>query len=379
MTGSDRRPCRRAVLRSRSLRIAFITSRYLPFRGGVETHIEQIATRLASRGHDVEVLAQERDRRLPVREVMDGVVVRRFGTILPPPAYAWSPSLVRYLWRAGERYDLVHAHNYHALSSLAALVVPTRPLVLTPHYHGTGHSARGRLMHVPYRVLGSRLMRAADAIICVSQSEAALVRSHFPDLASRISVIPNAVDTRLLRSVRAFDCAGTTVLTVGRLLAYKNVRTVVESMTYLDDAFALTVIGEGPERAPLQSLVDRSNLTSRVHLLGRVDDERLRRWLRTASVYVSLSTQEAYGLTLLEALAGGARVIASDIPAHREIVSSLPPGSVTLLPPDAEPAYLAKVIRTAASRHTPPLSPDDLPAWDQVVYRTLQVYEHIVW
>ncbi len=60
------------------MKIAYVTKHYAPFRGGVETHVEEIAVRMAAKGHAVEVLTQASDRRSPPVESIGGVVVRRF-------------------------------------------------------------------------------------------------------------------------------------------------------------------------------------------------------------------------------------------------------------------------------------------------------------
>src|SRR4051812_39136192 len=105
---------------SGSRRIAFVTPLYFPVGGGVESHVEQLAQRLAERGDRVDVLTQTADPTLPERETRDGVTVRRFRVPMRSQHYAWAPGLGRHLSAHGDEYDLVHSHNYHALPALAA-------------------------------------------------------------------------------------------------------------------------------------------------------------------------------------------------------------------------------------------------------------------
>ena len=76
-----------------SMKIAFVTGHYLPFAGGIETHVEQIASRLATQGDGVTVLTQTDDPSWPSSEMIAGVQVRRFPVPVPSQHFAVSPSL----------------------------------------------------------------------------------------------------------------------------------------------------------------------------------------------------------------------------------------------------------------------------------------------
>ena len=113
-------------------------------------------------------------------------------------------------------------------------------------------------------------------------------------------------------------------------------------------------------------------MNGRVELVGRVSDEDLPRWYRTAAAYVTMSEHEAFGLTLIEAAAAGAPVVASDIPAHREVREL--GATATLVASDASAETLAETIRRAASEPRSGAA-SGLPTWDAVTRQTLQVYE----
>src|SRR5919202_3867498 len=123
-------------------RIAYIAPRYIPHTGGVQTHVAQLARRAAAHGYQVEVLTQDSDRRLPAVEVIDGVTVWRFPVWVPDQTYTVAPGLWAYLARYHTRYDVVHAHGYHAVPALGAALAGCRPLVFTPQC-GAGCAGRG--------------------------------------------------------------------------------------------------------------------------------------------------------------------------------------------------------------------------------------------
>jgi len=363
------------------MKIGYVTKHYTPFRGGVETHVEEIAVRMAAKGHTVEVLTQASDRHSSPTESIDSVLVRRFPLVSTSRHYAFAPGLWSHLARESGRYDVVHAHSYHALPALGAALLSRRPLVFTPHYHGAGHSRLRTLLHTPYRRLGAVIFARARSVICVSHAESALVQQHFPRVSGRVIVIPNGVDVAALRMAQPFASDRTVILSVGRLESYKNVERIIASFAHLPDDFVLCVVGEGPDRRSLEALMVRLRLQGRARFLGHVDTLTLQRWFRTATVYVSMSSREAFGISLIEALAAGAGVVAADIPAYREIVmDGAAGGAATLVPLDAPPAALAAAIRDVAARHGASeraLLPG-IVSWDDVAERTEILYRGVV-
>lgn len=356
---------------SEPYRIAMVTGHFLPFAGGVESHVEQIARILVEDGHHLEVLTQSDDPNWPAVELIDGIVVRRYRVPVPSKNLAVSPSLCLDLRRRQADYDVVHAHGYHSFAPLAATIARCRALVFTPHYHGTGHSTFRKALHKPYRTVGSRIVKASQRVICVSKAEARLLERHFPDVAERVRVIPNGVDRAALDAADPMPCSGTLVVSAGRLETYKHVDKTIVAMAELPDEFNLVVTGDGPERRQLETLTNDLGLQDRVKLLGRVDVSELYRWYQRADVYVSMSTNEAMPVTIVEMLATGARVVASDIPAHRDIRERTR-GAIAIVPVAVTAPALASAIRSAALAS--PSEDQDIPTWRDVADRTLSVY-----
>lgn len=357
------------------MRIALVTPLYRPEIGGVELHVERLARGLAANGHEVEVLTQARGgAAAPTEEILDGALVRRFPIRIGGRHYAFAPGLGPFLRRHARRFELVHAHNYHALPALLAAVASRAPLVLTPHYHGASESPVRNLLHRPYRLAGRRLLGRAARVISVSRPEAALIARDFPAAAAKVAVIPNGVDTAAIAAASPFPRREEKiVLSAGRLEPYKRVELAVRAMHHLDRGYVLRVAGDGPGRESLQRLIEAEGLGDRVRLLGRVERAELNRWFRSADVFVSMSTLEAMGIAPLEALCGGAAVVASDIPAHRES-AGLGSDRFTLVAADAGPAALAAAIAAVPGRDEGGGVPSTVPDWEQVVARTEAIY-----
>lgn len=357
------------------MRVALVVPRYAPAIGGVETHCERLACGLAARGHEVEVFAQTTAR--SSCELRDGVRVHRFRRAVPARHLVFAPGLWAALRRDGGSFDIVHAHSYHALPALAAALTTSAGLVFTPHFHGRGHSPLRTALHRVYLPAGRAVFHRAAAVICVSEAEAALVRRRFAGLDAKIVVIPNGVDVDPIRAATPFLWPGRLLLSVGRLEAYKHVERAVEALALLPADWSLAIVGAGPAAAQLRHRIATCGVDDRARLLGTVDDEHLRRWYRTASAFLTMSTDEAFGIAPLEALAAGAAVVASDIPAHREARGlSGAGGRFVLVDPAADAAALATALCSATSARAD--AGPSLPSWDDVVERTLAVYARVV-
>jgi glycosyltransferase involved in cell wall biosynthesis len=361
------------------MRIAYVTPRYAPDVGGVEHHVAELAGHAARAGWEVEILAQTNDRALPLTQrSAEGALIRRFPMAIASQNYGFSARLALFLRRHARNYDLIHAHNYHALPALFAARTVHGPFVVTPHYHGTGHTAFRSFLHRFYRLAGTAIFGRADEVICVSAAEAENLQAHFPWVGSRVTVVPNGVDREKIETAEPFHVERPVVLVVGRLEAYKNVDVVLKTLAELPEEFLLVVVGDGTQRPHLERLSRDLQIQNRVRLLGRVPDAELLRWLRTATVCVNMSRHEAFGLTLAEALAAGAGVVASNIPAHAEVVRSSGADRVELVPSQASPATIAALIRRIAALERGPCTSPHQFSWGEVAEATFDVYRRAI-
>ena len=354
----------------RSMRVALVTPRYLPDIGGLEVHVGHLARRLAAAGHRVDVLTQARPAASRLVRA-DGATVRRFPIRLGGQTYPFAPGLWAYLARHARDYDVVHMHGYHATPTIPAALAPVQRLVFTPHYLGEGRSAIARMAHRPYRSVGRVLFRRADHVVCTTTAEAQLVASDFPNAGPKTTVIPNGIDVDVINGAKPQQCARPMILCAGRLETYKNIHLVVQALPFLNDGMRLVIVGEGPAARDLARLAAHLGVASRVELVGAVPWPDVYRWFRAADVFVTMSARESFGMTVLEAHVAGARLVASDIPPHREVTATVGP-DIALVPLTATPAELAAVIRTAAAADGPVIH--KVPSWDDHVDSLLRLY-----
>src|SRR4051794_19463355 len=329
------------------MNVALIAPRSARYPGAPERHVRELAHGLARHGAAVELLTQGHHPAMTGVSESGGVVERRFGASLHNPGFPLASPLFDYLRRAAGAFDVVDAHCTHPLLALAAARAHPRRLVFSPR------APVERLQHWPYGGAARAAVYVATATTCMSQSDAALLCRAMPTAANRIRVVPQAVDVWAIRGASPFTTVSSLVLAVGRLLRHKRIDRAIAAMAALVPAFELVVVGDGPARRRLKAYAADLQVSSRVRFAGQVSDEDLHRWLKTARLVLTLSEQEAFGLQVLEGLAAGRPVVASDIPAHREAGEYGGDGGITFVSPGGSPLEVADAIRAALDGPTP--------------------------
>ena len=276
------------------------------FPGGVKTHITGLASALASREIETEIIA-------PATSNTDGIFVA--GRSVPVPA---NGSVARLCFsksakiRVKERLargdiDLVHLHEPAIPSiSLLALMAGDVPAVAT--FHASSSRSAGYGVAKP---LLSRYLRRLKVRIVVSASARTLIDRYFP---GEYIVIPNGIDTRLMRDVEPDPFVASlapSVLFVGRPEPRKGLSVAVASVDALrKDLADVSFVAVGP---------GRQDLPAWGHALGEVDATRLASVYKAADVFCAPSVSgESFGIVLAEAMAAGTPVVCSDLPGYVE-------------------------------------------------------------
>jgi glycosyltransferase involved in cell wall biosynthesis len=198
-------------------------------------------------------------------------------------------------------------------------------------------------------------MAASCRIVVDTDAEAGLVLRDFPHHVPRdkITVIPLAVVDPVCGR-QPYPGESPVVLTVARQEPYKRtdllIRAVVELRSRAVPA-RLVVVGDGSGLAACRELAARLGAQDVVTFTGRADEEALRRWWASASLYATASLKEAFGIGLAEALVAGLPVVASGIPAHREVIGRAGSSALAeLCPPDVPDVDAASQYADAMAR-----------------------------
>ncbi|MDH7594218.1 MAG: glycosyltransferase family 4 protein [Methanomicrobiales archaeon] len=355
------------------MKIVQVCPRYHPHIGGVETHVREISERLVKRGFEVEVVCTDPSGKLPRKEVLNGIDITRFPSIAPKSTIFFSRSIIRYLKRC--EYDIIHAHNYHALPAYFAALASRDNLVFTPHYHGKGSIGITNILLRPYKLLGRKIFEKAKVVICVSEYEKNLVLRDFHLEPSKIAVIPNGIDLEAIQKAEPYEFDGDLILYIGRLERYKHIDVVIRAMPLIPDAKFFIIGGAGNYRSELLGLVKQLGLEERVKFLGHVSDEEKYRWLKTCSLLVNLSDTEAFGITVLEALAAGKPVIVNPKSALGEFVGKFE--GVYAIHVKKECSYeMINVLSNLVTVKMKMMDKNELKCynWDSIIQKTIEVF-----
>jgi glycosyltransferase involved in cell wall biosynthesis len=344
--------------------------------GGVPRVVGETARLLALRANcEVHVWAGTLER--PISRIWNGVPVRTYkGHRLT--VYG-SVGLFRDIKRNTGYFDIVHAHcSSSTIPFIAALAQSKVPFITSAHFHPRGATPLFRLLKSFYMPTADRYTFArAKSIVCVSETEKKAIQGRFNITSDKITVIHNGVDFERIRSAVPFNVTQKVILSVSRLVEHKNVQLIIRALQYLPEEFALYIIGDGPYRAALSELINKLDLSDRIQLLGILPDDEVARWFNSCVLFVNVSEIEAFGITVLEALAAGKPVIVNNQQGLAEI-ASLFEGAVYPIPPnDLNAATLAKTIKRVASLGRVDVDLSDF-SWHSAAQKTIELYESVI-
>lgn len=313
------------------MRVAIVSPYDLAVPGGVQQHVESLANALSVRGDDVLVVGPGPSP-LPPGNTLPGVARAGVGRSLrvafndSVAPIALAPQAIARTVATLRRFapDVVHVHEPSVpWVSLATMTWGPRPLVATFH----ANSAQDRMYRLARPAL-RRAMRRLDGMIAVSAAAASYHSGALELPAGHLKVIPNGVDVARFRGAEPFgeevDPTRPLVLFVGRLEERKGARDAVRAFVRLKTTqprARMVIVGDGPARGSCEAAVPPA-LRGDVRFLGRVSDEDVPRWFRTAEIFLAPSLGgESFGIVLLEAMAAGVAVVASDIDGYRSSVT----------------------------------------------------------
>lgn len=247
--------------------------------------------------------------------------------------------------------DLVHAHNALYAGVLAAHIKRRYgiPYVLTEHSSAYLSNGLNR-WQVP---LALRALDYADALLVVSRYLGETLVEMFGDRwGASLACVPNILDVLFeehapVKQGSSIRTRTYRILSIGALTPIKNHASLLRAFAKVSARNAdvqLRIGGTGPLRQQLGDLARRLGVEARVQFLGHLEREDVLREMTEANVFVLPSLYETFGVVLIEALATGTPVVATDCGGPREIVNS---GNGLLVPP-ADDEALAQAMLTMA-------------------------------
>jgi glycosyltransferase involved in cell wall biosynthesis len=271
-------------------------------------------------------------------------------TIAPFSLYAATRRLLERIRAKGYDFDLIDAHYFYPDGVAAAMLGRSlsRPVVIT----GRGTD----LNLIPDYALPRRMIRWAAREAAGLVTVCAALKERLVELGAqeeKVRVLRNGVDLERFHpgdrhTIRArLGLTGPTLLSVGHLIPRKGHDLVIEALVLLPPEVVLLIAGDGPEEERLRTLVAAKGVAGRVRFLGRLGHDALREVYEAADILVLASSREGWANVLLEAMACGTPVVASNVWGTPEVVAAEAAG---VLMRDRTREGVAEGVRTVLSR-----------------------------
>ena len=317
------------------------------YSGGVQSHIRELADQFRMWGHTVRIVAPSSSP-LPVDDpdfvpMGRAVPLRSADSVARVSLSVWLDPQIKSLLQR-ERFDIVHMHEplvgFVPFSALRHIDTTKTVTVATFHSY-----RRRRVWWAigPDR-LANRLLNRLHGRIAVSNPAAHFVNSHFP---SDYRIIPNGVrvdDFSDAEPLPELMDGKTNILFLGRLEKRKGLKYLLTAYSRLKwdrPNIRLIVVGGGQMDADCYRIMSERNLQD-VLIVGRTSDKMRERYFKSAHIYCSPATgKESFGIVLLEAMAAGAPVVATEIEGYASVVEH---GQNGLLVPPKDEEALAQAI-----------------------------------
>lgn len=311
------------------MKIALVSEYYYPLLGGITEHVNNLARSLSLRGHDLTVITHNLKPRkhhhypdepvdFPVVRFGRGVPIYSNGSFARITVGRRLNREVRAFFKR-EKFDVIHAHS--PLTPILPMVAlrNSNALVTVGTFHTYFDRSHG------YSLLKKKMaeyMDMLDGRIVVSDACVEALERYF-DTDYRI--IPNGVDPDYFSPdaprLPQFNDDKLNILFVGRFDPRNGLHTMLEAFKLVKREFAncrLIVVGDGPLRPYYQQTVGKE-LAGDVHFAGPINGGRPN-YYATADVYCSPCNKASFGVVLLEAMASGKPIVASDINGYRLVM-----------------------------------------------------------
>ncbi len=312
------------------MKILHIGKYFYPSHGGIESFLMDLACESAAQGVEQGILVHAQlPERSGTADLTEFPFLTYFDRVATLGSFGYapiSPTFRLRLNRALKRFtpDLLYLHlpNPSAFWALTSGQARRRPWVIHWHSDASGpqFDRLVRLLYPAYRVFEQALLKRADRVIVTSAPylENSLALKPWQE---KCRVVPLGLSTRRIEA-RTEHAAGQQwagdpalrLLAVGRLTPYKGFDVLIQAM--IKTRARLTIVGEGIQKQWLEQLVIQHQIQDRVRLIGAISDAARNSLLSQCDLVClpSLNRAEAFGISVLEAMALGKPALVSDVP-----------------------------------------------------------------
>ena len=265
--------------------------------GGIAQHVDGLSQFLTGFGHEVDIISSANTLTIPIKRLKN-------------PSFMFS-SFLKAKFKKGQ--DIVHAH--HIAGALAMKNVSCKK-ILSIHgvYSKNIAQLYGKTTSDISKKYEKTALNLADAITVNSKEG----YNYYTEMGFNVVQIPNAIDLNLVpkKSTKQFE---NQIIFAGRLSKEKGVEILLETATHLPDNYHLLIAGSGPLEEKVRNLADEK---TNVHYLGYQSKQNVLSLIQGSDLLIQPSLEEGMSSTLLEAMACGTCILASNIEGISEIIEN---------------------------------------------------------
>lgn len=305
-------------------RLVILTSSFYPVKGGLQKYIKDLGLKLSDKYDVVIVTGSDfMGDDVPKSYEIEGLSVLRFDTLkLGGLVFLKSFISLIKIYRILKQADIIHHQDVKFIPYLPVIAKKFNSIKLYLSSHGyIYHNDRNGKIKSLYMKYFSWLSKSYDKVINVSYNDEEIANEF--KLRNTATII-EGVDYSKFVNLSEIPKEGS-LFYFGRVSANKGIDRLINCIS-IDSGLHLKVVGKPESKEYMESLnqlVKKRGLTEHVTFLGPLEDQELFEELKHVEFIVLPSLFEGFGITLIESLATGAKVITSDIKAYQDIAKEL--------------------------------------------------------
>jgi glycosyltransferase involved in cell wall biosynthesis len=313
------------------MNIIHVTPYYPPHLGGVEVVAMNLSSALAKMGNNVTVITSSIQQESNNKSE-EGIRIR--------PKYAielghvpLAPGLFLEISNQLLTADLLHVHAgiaYYPEIALLSSKLMHKPLIVTFHCDTEPSGPLGFLLNAYKRIFLKKVLLSADRIVCLTIDHAKAVHNDYSVPFDKIRVVPNGIDELFfdLSHPKIKKDKTIKLLFVGRLAKQKNIPRLIESVELLSKKYKITlnIVGGGEEEKRIREIISSKKLGDKINFLGIYNKKDKLKWqelFQKNDIFVVPSDYEGVPVALMEAMAAGVPVVATNVRGIKEFAKGL--------------------------------------------------------
>ncbi len=306
------------------MKILQVNKLYSPHIGGIERVIQDISEGLNEK-YDIEVLVCQSKGKTS-DEKINGVKVKRSGSIGTYFSMPVSFSFFRYFKKMSRDADIVHVHLPFPLADIACLLSGYKGKVVISWHSDV---VKQKKMLTFYKPIMKAFLKRADCIFVATPGHIS-GSAYLKPYSNKCRIVPYGINAEIYERAERMpvltekltDSSSKKLLFTGRLVYYKGIDVLIRSMKNTSDC-ELFIAGDGVLHDQLLDEVQKAGISSRVHFLGVLSDKELKAAMSDCDIFIlpSVENSEAFGIVQMEAMVYGKPVINTSLPTGVPYVS----------------------------------------------------------